>query len=624
MSISDIEKFSPFYNTRDKLWQHIKDRFEARFEEAGKKRDNIHTKEDLSNHIKYVREKFIESIGGIPYDENLPLNSKTTGVIEEKNMIIEKVMFESRPDVYVTATLYIPKKRKQPCGAVLYQLGHAVEGKLKAKSQWVSRRIASAGLVVLVTEPMGQGERFNYYEETLGDTIIGGATAEHQYAGEQCLLLGDNIIRYFICDAMKGIDYLISRPEVDKDRIGATGSSGGGTMTSCLMLCDERIKAAAPGTFITTRREILYSGVAQDSEQIWGGAAVYGLDHHELLMSFAPKPLLLLTVDADFFPIEGSEEVYRKCVRFWEMYGLGDNFKMVTDKSEHAYTDVLSAASASFFAKTLNGEEREVDKDCLNILEEKELWCTKKGQVKAEYENAKLIFDENLERFAELKKQTNKRNLEEFLLEKINFERDTVKINLRNLTPMFEKRFRVQPYMWFTQKHMPNFSLEFSDLEKKPEKIVVCLWDGGTDKISKNIDTIKKICDDGNAAFVVDLTAMGKVAPDSVNPFEYNQKHGTIDKLSKDLLWLGDSMCALRLFELKTDIEFLTHKFGCEVLVYAKGRFTLMAKLLQKVKKDIKIILSDEVADFEEIIKTKYYDDTEIFAFSIPEILKYL
>ena len=123
MSIADLENLELFYNASDKLSNNIINRFEKRFEEAEQKRNQIKTKEDLKAHVDCAKKKFIENLGGIPYDGNLPLNSKVTGVIEEDDLVIEKVLFESRPKVYVTANLYLPKKRKDPCGAVLLQMG---------------------------------------------------------------------------------------------------------------------------------------------------------------------------------------------------------------------------------------------------------------------------------------------------------------------------------------------------------------------------------------------------------------------------------------------------------------------------------------------------------------------
>ena len=205
MDVSRYEKIDlsdNYYNFKDKLAYHIFKRSEEAFLKADNVRDNIRTKEELKTYAEGMKQRFIENMGGIPYDNTLPLCAKTTGVIEEKYFTIEKVIFQSRPGVYVTATLYLPKERKEKCGAVLCQCGHAAEGKAYARYQKSVREIASSGLIVLCMDPVGQGERMSYMEEGFSSPLIAPCTIEHQHAGEQCVLVGDSIARYFIADAI--------------------------------------------------------------------------------------------------------------------------------------------------------------------------------------------------------------------------------------------------------------------------------------------------------------------------------------------------------------------------------------------------------------------------------------
>jgi len=345
MSIKTLEEYTPtnyFYNIKDKLQSYVYKRADRLFREAEKARENISIKEEFESYIEEKRKKFIDSMGGIPYDGDRPLNARTTGITEEENLIIENVIYEARENVYVTANLYIPKKRKTPCGAVLFQCGHSNDGKFYPQYQKAAKIIANSGVIVLVQDPQGQGERANYYEPSIGATMIETTCPDHQHSGIQCYMIGDSPIRYFIADAMRSIDYLMSRPEVDKEKIGLTGNFGGGTMTVNTAICDKRIAAAAPGTFVMTREAYMKAGGTQDAEQIWLSCAEYGFDHHEALMCAASKHYLILAVDYDAFPIEGTEEVYNDVKRFWGMYGKGDNLRMFTDASVHCYTEKLA------------------------------------------------------------------------------------------------------------------------------------------------------------------------------------------------------------------------------------------------------------------------------------------
>ena len=625
MSIATVEGYTPerwTYALKDKLWSHVVSRSEECFERAAVEREKVKTIEELKKYTEEKRKFFIDCLGGIPYDSTLPLNAKVTGVIEEPGLRIEKIIFESRPKVYVTANLYIPEKRKEPCGAVLFQMGHSAEGKGAPSYQRVARAIASCGLIVMVMDPLGQGERLGYFEPSIRKPLIAATVWEHQYAGEQCELIGDNVARYFIGDAMRAVDYLVSRPEVDSEKIGATGASGGGTATCHMMVCDSRIKAAAPCVFVTTRREYLYAGGAQDSEQIWFGATEHGFDHHELLMCFAPKPLKLLAVDSDFFMIEGTEKVLNETMRFWDMYGSGEKLSMVTDRSLHKYTDMLGCAAAEFFALELNGEKRTADAASLKSMPAEKLWCTKEGQVKLEFPDCKFVYDENLERYKAAPKP--EKSLKEFLIEKIECKRTPVPLRLRTYDVMYDNDLKIIPYMWFAQEKMPNWGLLFSQFDKTPTEAVICLWDKGTSSLEEHIYTIRKICKEGKAAFVVDLSGMGKCAPHSLNPGWGDKSiYGVLDKLTKDLFFLGDSLCALRMFELKYVADEVLSKLGLKFSIYAEQTSTVYAKLFKEISPDTEISLHEECYTYKEIVESKYYEDYNIAGILMPGIAKY-
>lgn len=631
MDIKSYESYDVsggYYNLKDKLSQYVLKRSEECFNRAEKNRAEIKTKEELKLYADKMRKRFIDAMGGIPYDNTLPLEAKTTGVIDEEHFTIENVIFQSRPNVYVTANLYIPKKRKEKCGAVLCQCGHAAEGKAYGRYQKSVREIASSGLIVLCMDPVGQGERFSYIENGISSPLVPPCTADHQYAGEQCLLTGDTITRYFIADAMRAVDYLTTRDEVAPDKIGACGTSGGGTATCHMMVCDERIKAAAPGTFVTSREEYMYSGNPQDSEQIWFGATEYGFDHHELLMCFAPKPLMLLVVDSDFFAIEGTQKVFGAGKRFWEMFGKEDELKMFVDKSTHAFTDGLAINAGKFFAKALNGEERTYETEAIFALAQRELQATKSGFVKLDYPDAKFVYDENIERLRSFKKEYDRKKAIEYLREKVDYKRTPCEINMRRPQngEVLDSGFGVTVNMWFSQPQMPTYSIAFRDFrnDNKEMPIVLCLWDNGTDSLEENIYKIRKICREGKRVVVVDLAGFGKNMPDNLN-FAYSEKgrHGVLDKLSKDLLFLGDSLCALRLYELERAVEALSKEYNTDdVSIYATGKSAILAKLFKLLHDETEVV-TENGESLMELATDKYYEDYNVSGFILPGILKY-
>ncbi len=386
------------------LKDHIYRRSEAAFAAGDSARDSIKTEKQIQERQRRLRREFIKNLGGLPSSEN-PLKAKVVGKVECDGFRIEKVIFQSRPNVFVTANLYLPDGITKPRGAVQFLCGHHESAKHTPEYQTVCLYLVKAGLVVLAQDPVGQGERYSYYEKKIDKMTIHATCPDHDHAGSQTLAVGDSLARYFVHDAMRGIDYLCSRPEVDPKKIGVTGNSGGGTQTSLMMLCDKRVAAAAPGTFIMNRQSYMYSGQAQDAEQIWPGVSALGLDHEDILLMMTPKPVCVLAVKYDFFPIEGTRRTVQRCKRFWKICGKAGGLDIVEDTFTHSYTRNLARAGAEFFSKNLLGKKVTVKDKDVEPIEGSKLWCTKSGQVRGEIKGAKFVFEENLERLKEIEKK---------------------------------------------------------------------------------------------------------------------------------------------------------------------------------------------------------------------------
>ena len=154
-------------------------------------------------------------IGGLP-DYNGPLNPRITGRLQGENYVIEKVIFESLPGFYVTANLYRPSQPGRYPG-ILLQAGHTQEG--KPEGQRLAANLALKGFVVLAFDPVGQGEREQTYDRRVDRALAGWSVPEHIQAGAQSILIAESVARYFIWDAKRALDYLVSRPEVDPERV---------------------------------------------------------------------------------------------------------------------------------------------------------------------------------------------------------------------------------------------------------------------------------------------------------------------------------------------------------------------------------------------------------------------
>ena len=205
----------------------------------------VRTVSDAERRKVLVRQKILETLGGLP-DYTGPLNARVTGQIQADGYVIEKVIYESLPGYYVTANLYRPSQPGRYPG-VLLQSGHTQEG--KAEPQRLAANLALKGFVSLAFDPVGQGEREQTYDSQLKAPAAGWSVNEHIHAGAQSSLVGEGVGRYFIWDAKRSIDYLVSRPEVDPTRLGAAGCSGGGALTTFIGALDSRLKAVIPACF---------------------------------------------------------------------------------------------------------------------------------------------------------------------------------------------------------------------------------------------------------------------------------------------------------------------------------------------------------------------------------------
>ena len=325
---------------------------------------------------KVVRERILSLIGGLP-DYRGPLRPRVTKTTPRDGYVIENVMFDSLPDYEVTANLYRPDRPgRHP--AVLMSMGHWDSG--KAAGQLLSSNLARRGFVVLAYDPVGQGERQQAFDARFGRSLIGGPTDQHFSNGAAAILMGQALSRYFIHDGMRAIDYLVSRPEVDPDRIGATGCSGGGTQTTYISALDPRIKATAVACYMNSF-QTLFAGSIGDSEQSVPGFLATGLDQTDYVELFAPKPWLIASTENDFFTPPGARQVFDEAQRWYSLYDAKDRVKWVVGPGGHGTPEVVRKAIYDWMDRWLAQGAAQPVPEVTDLLPDQALLVTKNGQV---------------------------------------------------------------------------------------------------------------------------------------------------------------------------------------------------------------------------------------------------
>jgi len=352
----------------------------------------LKTKEDWINRQKKVKDILLKTVG--PFPEKTPLNAKVTGIVKKEGYKIEKIIYESMPGFYVTGCLFIPDAIKGKRPAILFVSGHTQESFRSKAYQIMILNLVKKGFIVFGIDPVSQGERIQHYDPEKNASVIGPTTREHEYLGNQTLYSGVSLARYFIWDGIRGIDYLLTRKEVDPANIGVTGQSGGGTQSSYIFAFDERIKAGAPVDYIIGFRRLLESIGPQDAEQNFYHGILNGLTHADLLEVRAPNPALISEGTLDFFSIQGARETYAEVRNAYAAFGMEDNIGIVEDDWGHGYTKKLREGVYAFFQKNLNLPGDSNDEN-VTVLEPKELMVTATGNVASSFENVETVFTIN-------------------------------------------------------------------------------------------------------------------------------------------------------------------------------------------------------------------------------------
>ena len=349
----------------------------------------ITTPQQFEARREDIRDK-LHRING-PFPGKTPLNARTSGKVERDGYLIENVIYESRPLHHVTANLYFPVEIDDPVPGVLVPCGHSANGKAAEAYQSIAISLARHGMAALVYDPIGQGERHQILDEN--SKPAADKISEHTLVGVGGLLVGTGTHNYRIWDGIRGIDYLISRPEVDGTRIGCTGNSGGGTLTAYLMAFDERIEAAAASCYLTTFERLFNTIGPQDAEQNFPGQAALGLDHADFIHLRAPKPTLMCVATQDFFDNDGAWTTFREAKQLYSLLGHSERMDIIDYNDTHGFNKPRRTAAMRFMRRWLLDKDDNPDEGDLTLCSEEELRCTTTGEVLSDFTDGVSAFD---------------------------------------------------------------------------------------------------------------------------------------------------------------------------------------------------------------------------------------
>jgi len=342
------------------------------------RRDGLKTKADAEAYVKSVQDRIRQAFGPLP--EKTPLNARVTGTVERDGYRIENVLFESRPGYLVTGNLYLPTGRQGKLPATVGVCGHSLNGKAAEAYQSFAQGLARLGHICFIIDPVGQGERFQYLKEGSLKSRLGGGVSEHIQMGNAQTLVGEFLGTWFAWDGIRALDYLLTRDEVDPAHLGVTGNSGGGTQTTWLCGLEPRFTMGAPSCFVTTFRRNVENELPADTEQCPPQVLALGLDHADFLAAMAPKPVIIMAQEKDFFDARGSAEAYERLRKIYTLLGKPENIQLHVGPDPHGYSQSNREAMYRFFNAVVGYPTVEAE-PTLVIEKDEVLQCTPEGQV---------------------------------------------------------------------------------------------------------------------------------------------------------------------------------------------------------------------------------------------------
>jgi hypothetical protein len=353
----------------------------------------VRSEADLITLQGELRRQALDLIGGLPA-ERTPLNARVTGTIAGDGYRIEKVVFESVPGLHVTALLYVPDAPAGPKAAVLLPCGHSPIGKAHPPYQEIAIRLARRGYVVLCWDPVGQGERSQFWDAARGRSRYNLVCGEHAVLGNLAVLAGVSLLRWEVWDGIRAVDYILTRSEVDGRRISITGTSGGGLQAAWIGAIDPRIAVVIPSCYVTSlpmrMANRIFEDPDTDPEQDPYRLVSAGIDHPGLLLLVYPRALFVASAVKDFVPIEGARKTFREVAQMYRRFGHGDRVAMAEGYHEHRYS--LENQEAAFaFLDRFNGQPAREGLADEKARPPEELRCTLTGQVRVDLPGRSLM-----------------------------------------------------------------------------------------------------------------------------------------------------------------------------------------------------------------------------------------
>lgn len=515
----------------------------------------LSSRQRMEDYCNDVRKRYMDLLGEMP--ERCPQDAETAGIIRQDGFSIEKIIFKSTKGRYVTANLYLPEgKGRHP--AVLIMCGHGLSGKAPEN---IEPLLARNGIAVMVVDPISQGERWQLMDSE-GNYATRGVTTEHTLINAGCVVVGSSLAALQVWDNSCAITYLTTRNDIDSEKIGAFGSSGGGTQTAYLVGFDKRIKAAAICSYFSSRERTLeLSGPSDGCQHIPGeGSSMIELEDFVLMM--APKPVLIMSGKYDFVDIWGAVSGFHNLQRAYSTLGAGNAVEQIVTESGHGMNKEKRNKMTRFLKYWLCGNDStDIAGNESMTFNEEESYCTPKHQVNLSYADAVSIPQANLiqsEKYKERRKQFKNLSPEEqrkLVLGIIGLELPVGEIKAVLTGKTIQRDYTEYRYELIREGQMPvPMVVLLPDNATRQSTVKVVLDDRGKSHFLSDYENYHKFITEGTIIAAADLCGRGETEDLAYfNDAKYRNREYRISMTS---LHIGKPLTGQHTGQIKTLVDF--------------------------------------------------------------------
>ncbi len=600
----------------------------------------LSTPEDWAVRQNEIRRQLGEIFGEFP--RKTALKPLITGKLDRDGYVIEKIIFESQPGYYVSGNLYLPSNREFPVPGVIFTCGHSDNGKAMEYYHETCLGLVNKGYVVLAFDPMGQGERSEYFDRENKKNIISLSTGQHMYLGRTSFLVDWSLAGLRIWDGIRAVDYLVSRPEVDQNKLSIVGNSGGGQMALLIAAADERI-----GVCIAA-----HPGGPMENRYLKGfGILSQSLIDREIMSLIAPRPCRII-VGRDSGEEPRHRAIFEDMQTVYQGFGKKELVDFVLVDGFHDMKQPKRVASYEWLNKWFDKQEEGIDEADLHIEEEKNLLCTDSGFTLLSYggETGQTLNVKRLEKI--YKPAKNDTKLKEKVAERIGlqWDRPAMEPVVYSHTEINYKNINIEKFAYKSEKGVVVPALLYKPFNLKSSgPLYLHISDQGKPDRFDPSGLPLNLASKGDLVMSIDVRGLGETSPSpplvlnnsvfSIElppnvPLQYRLRYKS-EVLAVQSTSFGQTLTGMRVCDILKGLELIHSREDLkdrDIILVGEGAAGFWALLAAFYDSNVQgLVTIGTMPSLKLLITSKYYNVWDYFwmpgilrDFDIPDIAKRL